>query len=128
VVANRTRRHVLIYKIAKYSLAAAANKAKKHKNLFIFNIFIKLFKCLSFEIGRNLNALLPFCQLMSNHCERISSTARYFDSTLTFDFWEASLPLQQDRFERRIVYSNKTVFFIINTIVLELLKLMAKAV
>lgn len=52
---------------------------------------------------------------MSNLTERISSTARFFDSTLTFDFREASLPC-------RTFYYDKTLF-IINAIVLELLKL-----
>lgn len=55
---------------------------------------------------------------MSNHFERISSTARFLDSTLTFDFWEASLPLRTRSLRSRIFYYDKTVFFIINTIVL----------
>lgn len=56
---------------------------------------------------------------MSNHCERISSTARFFDSTLTFDFWEAPYLLNKIASKPHIL-QRQTVFFIINTIVLML--------
>lgn len=57
---------------------------------------------------------------MSNHCERISSTAWFFHSTLTFDFREASLPLSQDRFKAAQFTTTNFISFIINTIVLML--------
>lgn len=74
------------------------------------------FNFLSFLWNTNLNAQLAgFCQPMSNHCERISSTARFSDSTLTFDFREASPTSPQ-------FTTTNGFFFIINAVVLELLK------
>lgn len=101
-------------------LVAATSNVTKHKNLFIFNIFYyQTIKCLSSFLVLNLKCTTAFCQKMSNHCERISSTAGFFDSTLTFDFRAGSLPLKQDRFKAAEFTTTKW-FFIINTIVLML--------